>query len=764
MKKFSTLFLSLIIILVSCNRSNDINKIPASIVTSDPTIEDLLSKMTIEEKVGQMTQVAIDLVLKDNETTIIDEAKLRHAIVDKKVGSILNVKWHAYDIDQWHNIIHMIQKVAGEETRLGIPIVYGIDAVHGSTYIKGSTLFPHNIGMAATRNLNLVHEAAKITALETRAAGIPWNFDPVLDVGRQPLWPRFEETFGEDVYIVKTMGRATITGYEQDGIGQDHTVASCMKHYLGYSLPSTGKDRTPSYIPEIMLREIFLPPFQVAVDAGAATIMINSGEVNGEPVHGSKYLLTDVLRGELGFEGVAVSDWEDVIRLHTRHKIADSPKEAVRIAVEAGLDMSMVPMNYSFYDHLVELVKEGSISEARIDQSVRRILKLKKDLGLFENPYPKKELKDKLQRSEYDKVAYQAALESITLLKNKDNVLPLKKGAKVVVAGPTANTFGALHGSWSYVWQGNNESAYPEKAKTVIQALFEKFGKDNVISKSVADFNASANYDIPQLKKDAQQAHVIVLCLGEKAYAESPGVIDNLDIEANQIALARAARETGKPVVVVLLEGRPRVIRELEPYSDAIILAYRPSTFGAPAIADVLSGDYNPDGILPFTYPRFSGDVVLYDHKGSETIREDIPDTYGNNGFNPQWAFGTGLSYTSFELSDLKVNKSAFNQTDELEVSVNVKNTGSVAGKKALDLFSRDHYASITPSVKRLRAFSKIALNPGESKVVNFKLSASDFAFVNQQGQWVTEEGNFDLMVGDQKITIIYKPTVLVSK
>ncbi|MGV3540730.1 MAG: glycoside hydrolase family 3 N-terminal domain-containing protein [Rufibacter sp.] len=720
----------------------------------DQEIEDLIARMTVEEKVGQMTQLTIDVILKDNEATVLDTAKLRDVLVKHHIGSILNVRGRAYTIDEWHQVLNGIQNVATKQTRLGIPVIYGIDAIHGANYLAGSTLFPHNIGMAATRNPDLVNQAAKITAIETRASGIPWNFDPVLDVGRQPLWPRFEETFGEDVYVVKTMGTAVIKGYEQNSLNTDFTVASCMKHYLGYSAPATGKDRTPSYIPEQMLREIFLPPFQAAVDAGASTVMINSGEVNGVPVHGSKYLLTQVLRNELGFKGVAVSDWEDVIRLHTRHRVAATPKEAVRMAVEAGLDMSMVPYDYSFYDHLVALVKEGTISQERIDLSVRRIMTLKKKLGLFQNAFPKASLKSALNKPEFDRASKQAALESITPLKNNNQTLPLSKSAKILVAGPTANNLGALHGSWSYVWQGNEENQYPEKATTVVEALIAKIGKGNVISRSVADYAAPANTNAAQLKRDAVQAQAIVLCLGEKAYAESPGVIDDLTLEENQLALVRAAKETGKPVIIVLLEGRPRIFSSVEPLADAVVLAYRPATFGAPALADILFGDYNPDGVLPFTYPRFVGDVLTYDHKGTEIVREDVPNVAGNRGFNPQYAFGHGLSYTTFAFSDLRVDKTTFGQNDQVQVTVKVRNTGSRAGKKAIDLYSFDQYASITPSAKRLRTFTKVSLNPGEEKEVRFSLSAKDLAFVNEAGKWVTEPGAFDLMVGDLKTTI----------
>ncbi|HMQ61150.1 MAG TPA: glycoside hydrolase family 3 protein, partial [Flavilitoribacter sp.] len=421
-------------------------------------VKDLMARMTIEEKVGQMTQVTIDMVMQDQGNQNIDEAKLRTAILDKKVGSILNVKWYGYDLAKWHEIISRIQDVAVGESPHKIPVLYGIDAIHGANYILGGTLFPHNIGMAATRNDELVKAAAKITAAETRASGIRWNFDPVLDVGRQPLWPRFEETFGEDTYLTGQMGSAVIQAYEEDGLEEITAVASCMKHYLGYSVPLSGKDRTPAYIPETQLREIFLPPFEKAVKAGASTIMINSGEVNGVPVHASHFLLTDVLRGELGFEGLAVSDWEDVIRLHTRHKIAATPKEAVMLAVNAGIDMSMVPLDYSFYDLLLELVKEGKVSEKRIDEAVERILLLKFRLGLFDNPYPEEAAKNQFGRPEYSQTALNAALESITLLKNEGNILPLTGNPKILVAGPGANNKASLHGSWSFSWQGQDES------------------------------------------------------------------------------------------------------------------------------------------------------------------------------------------------------------------------------------------------------------------------------------------------------------------
>lgn len=723
---------------------------------SDAKVEALLSKMSIEEKVGQMTQVTVDLILKDDATTVVDKEKLRKAILEKKVGSILNVKGHAYSGEDWHSIITQIQTIANE-TPHKIPVIYGIDAIHGANYLAGSTLFPHNIGMAASRNPELVKKAAKITAIETRATGIPWNFDPVLDVGRQPLWPRFEETFGEDVYLVSRLGSAAIRGYEEDDLKEMTAVASCMKHFLGYSVPATGKDRTPSYIPDNILREYILPPFKSAVEAGVSTVMINSGEINGVPVHGSKYYLTTILRDELGFEGVAVSDWEDVIRLHTRHRVADSPKEAVRQAVEAGLDMSMVPMDYSFYDLLVELVKEGSVSEERIDESVRRILKLKYKLGLFENRTPKKQDLKNLHKEEYNQTALEATLETLTLVKNSNHILPLAKATKVLLAGPSANNLTSLHSSWSYTWQGNDIEYYPKTTLTIKEAIEKEIGKENVISSAHPDYKNPLNFDVDQLKKDAANVDYIILFLGEKAYAESPGVIDNLTLDQNQLDLAKAAIATGKPVILVLVEGRPRIISSIEEKIPGILLAYRPSTMGGIAIAEVLFGDYNPNGILPFTYPRYTNDLVLYDRKGSEEVREDVPNAYGKGGFNPQWPFGHGLSYTSFEFDNLKVDKSVFGPKDELSVTINVKNTGKQDGKVAVELYSTDLYASVTPSAKRLRKFTKISLKAGESRQVAFTLSPEDLAFVDREGKWVIEPGTFEFHIGGKSVKAEYK-------
>ena len=724
---------------------------------SDADIEALIDKMTIEEKAGQMTQVTIDMILKDESSTEIDEEKLRFAIKDMQVGSILNVKWHAYDLKTWDKVLTAIQDVATKETRLSVPILYGIDAIHGANYTQNSTLFPHNIGMAAARDRALVKEGAAITAKEVRASGHRWNFDPTLGVGRQPLWSRFEETFGEDTYLASEMGAEVIKGYEEKGLDHHEAVASCMKHFIGYSNPRSGKDRTPAYMTDRELREHYLPTFQAAVDAGTSTVMINSGELDGMPVHASKYLLTDVLRGELGFKGMVVSDWEDVIRLKLRAHIAETHKEAVRLAVEAGLDMSMVPLDYSFRNHLIELVKEGSISEERLDQSVRRILVLKRNLGLFDNPYTEEEARKNFNLPNYTEVALTAAQHSMTLLKNEDNVLPLKEGQKILLAGPAANEFTCLHSSWSFNWQGDGAEYYPKGTETIYDAMKERFGANNVSCASTNKFEDPKNTDVAQLNKMAADADVIVLCLGEKAYAESPGVINDLMLDKEQLDLAEAAIATGKTVIYVMVQGRPRVINTIEAGAKGILQAYRPSSRGADAIVSVLSGDFNPSGKLPFTYHRNTGDIVLYDHKFAETFTELAPGEIGGSGFNPQWQFGHGLSYTSFDYGKMQVDKTTFSGDEIVTVTVSVTNTGDRDGHHAVELFSRDDYASVSPCVKRLRAFDKKMIKAGATETFSFTIDADDLSFINFDSKRVTEKGTFKLFIDDQWTSIRYE-------
>lgn len=725
-------------------------------------IRTLLSNMSLEEKIGQMTQLDMNMIAKDgyeNKDGSLDKEKLKEAISNYHIGSFINPVGHAYSAATWHKIITGIQEEAMKGPNK-IPVIYGIDAVHGGTYTLESTLFPHNLGMAATRNTELAKEAAKVTAREVRASGIRWNFSPVLDAGRQPLWSRYAETWGEDVYIAKEMGVASIRGMEEDGLKSFGAVASCMKHFIGYSAPNSGKDRTPAHIPEIILREYYLPQFKAAIEAGASTIMINSGEINGIPTHANHYLLKQVLRKELGFTGLVVSDWEDIIRLHTRHKIAASPKEAVKIAVNAGIDMSMVPNDFSFHTYLVELVKEGAVSMETIDAAVGRILKLKFDVGLFDNPFPEKKALAYLAMPKYKATALQAARESVTLLKNDTlesmSVLPLLRNTKVLLTGPAADNVTCLHGCWSYTWQGKDKSYYPSTTKTVKAAIEEKIGKEHVQFVASPGFENNGDFNEELFRRKAKTVDYILLCLGEDAYAESPGAIDDLTLSESQLNLAEVAASTGKPVILILVQGRPRVISSIVEEMNGILLAYWPGAKGAEAIVDVLFGDYNPDGKLPFTYPKATGDIVLYDHKFSEKVSENL-EGINENGFRPQWEFGHGLSYTTFDYGDIHVSQKEFSRTEKVRVTVPVKNIGGMDGKHTVELYSRDLFASVTPDNKRLRKFKKVFVPAGETINVEFDIDRSDLAFVNKDFQTVTEPGEFELTAGVQKILVNYK-------
>ncbi|MGC4102816.1 glycoside hydrolase family 3 N-terminal domain-containing protein [Ferruginibacter sp.] len=731
--------------MISCAAIAQVNK------NTDAQVEQLLKKMTLDDKIGQMTQVTLAVIAKGgwaNTDGALDPALLKAAIHKYHVGSMLNTTAHALDVDTWRKLIKEIQDET-KQTDLKIPVLYGLDAIHGQTYTLNSTLFPHNISMAATRNPALVKAAAKITAKELRASGVRWNFAPVLDLGRQPLWSRFPETYGEDVYIGKTLGAAAIKGYEEDGLTNATAVASCMKHYLGYSASRTGKDRTPIYMPEIEMREYYLPQFREAVKAGSSSIMINSSDINGTPVHASKYLLTDVLRKELGFKGLIVTDWEDIIRLHTIHKVAATPREAVVMAINAGIDMSMVPGDYSFFDLLKEAVAKKEVPMSRIDDAVRRILQLKFKVGLFNNAYAEENARANFGRPEYQTTALEAAHEAVTLVKNSNNILPLSKSSKVLVIGPTAQSIAALNGSWSYTWQGNQEEWYPKDSKTLADAIAAKAGAANTIIIGGKGFDNKANYDVTALNSNAANADVIILCLGENAYAESPGNIRDLALPEEQVNLAKAVFATGKKVILILQEGRPRFITDIEPKCEAIVLPFWSGRKTAEATADVLFGDYNPNGRMPFSYPKSMGEIVMYDHKGTEEKREIFNADVLWNGYDPLFAFGAGLSYTSFAYSNLQLSTTALKGDQKLTISVTVTNTGKIDGKHTVELYSKDLYASIVPNNKRLRAFEKIDLKAGETKQVKFVIDKNDLAFVNAQLKTVTEPGEFEIMVGD---------------
>jgi beta-glucosidase len=719
-------------------------------------IDALLARMTLEEKVGQMTQLAIGMVVTGRDQDVkIDPAKLDKAIVKYGVGSILNVSDQALTVDKWHEIIGQIQEAATKKTRLGIPMIYGIDSIHGANYVQGATLFPQEIGMAATWNPELMKRAAEIAAIETRAAGIPWSFSPVLDLGRSPLWPRFWETFGEDPYLAKVMGVAFVRGLEGTDVSSPTQVAASLKHYMGYSFPLTGRDRTPAWIPENYLREYFLPTFDAAVKAGARTIMVNSAEINGVPGHVNKHVLTDILRTELGFKGFVVSDWEDIKKLVTMWRIAPTEKEATRLAVMAGIDMSMVPNDYSFADLLVALVKEGAVPQSRIDEAVRRILLVKFELGLFDKPMPDVSLKSKFGLPEYRDVSLQAARESITLLKNTNNILPLAKTAKVLVTGPTADSLVSMNNGWTYVWQGSEEGLYPKDRNTIRKAIEAKLGAGNVtfvqgtrITRAPGPSNSTPTdqeeeVDIAAAVRAAQNVDVVVLALGEGSYCETPGNITDLTIGEPQIKLAEALKATGKPIVMVLVEGRPRIINRIAESANAILMAYNPSHEGGTAIADILFGDVNPSGKLPFTYPRTPNGLINYDHKPFETENT----AFGNMAFNPQFQFGDGLSYTTFTYRDLRLGKQTISANEELPVSVTVTNAGQREGKEAVLVYVSDLAASISPPGKRLRRFAKISLKPGESRTLSFKLRNEDLSFINAENKRVAEPGEFEVKI-----------------
>ena len=720
-------------------------------------VESLLRQMTLEEKVGQMTQLQIGMVTTGGDQTIqIDPAKLEKAVVKYGVGSILNVNGQALTADRWQEIIRQIQEAA-QRTRLRIPVLYGIDSIHGANYVQGTTLYPQETGMAATWNPELMRRLGEVTALETRAAGIPWTFSPVLDIGRQPLWPRFYETFGEDPYLAKVMGAAFVRGVEGEDVSSNSHVAVSLKHYLGYSFPLSGRDRTSAWIPENYLREYFLPTFAEAVRAGAHTVMVNSAEINGTPGHVNHHVLTDILRGELGFRGFVVSDWEDIKKLVTQWKVAANERDATRMAVMAGIDMSMVPSDYSFADILVQLVKEGAVPQSRVDEAVRRILLVKFELGLFDNAMPDASLKSRIGLPASRQLALQAARESMTLLKNDGNLLPLDKNRKVLVTGPTADSLVALNNGWTYVWQGSEESLYPKDRLTIRRAVEERVGASNVTyvpgTRLVRPSGSPSNgtptltdeeVDIAAAARAARDADAVVLCLGEGSYAETPGNITDLTLGEPQLKLAEAIEATGKPVVLVLVEGRPRVISRVADGARAILMAYNPSNEGGQAVADVLFGDFNPGGRLPFTYPRSVNNLFNYDRK----TFEDADTSFGNLATRPQFEFGQGLSYTTFAYSDLRTGQPTMKANGEMPVSVTLTNTGRRAGQESVILYVRDLVASLSPPGKRVRRFAKVYLEPGQSRTITFRLRGEDLSFVGADNRPAIEPGDFEVLVG----------------
>lgn len=730
-------------------------------------IENILKKMTLEEKVGQMTQLTIDVIGKGFNAfhTFIpfqfDEALVDSVIHKYKVGSILNVPGSTPQTrEEWTFIISELQKRAIKET--GIPIVYGVDQIHGTTYTRGGTLIPQNINLGAAFNRELAAEGARISAYETKAGNIPWTFAPVLDMGRDARWPRMWETFGEDPYLISELGRETVIGL-QGGNGatiDKNYVAACLKHYMGYGTPASGKDRTPSYISEQDMREKHFAPFLEAIRAGALSVMVNSASNNGLPLHADYEHLTKWLKEDLNWDGLIVTDWADINNLFTRERIAGSRKEAAKLAINAGIDMSMVPYDWQFCIDLKELVEEGEVSMERIDDAVRRVLRMKFRLGLFDNPYWSIDKYPDFGSEKHAKVALQAAEESVTLLKNEADILPLAKDKKILVTGPNANAMRCLNGGWSYTWQGDKADEYAQDYNTILEAFTNKAGKDNIVYEPGVTYKAAGSYwdeNEPEIEKAvaaAKDVDVILACIGENSYCETLGNLSDLTLSANQIALVKALAATGKPVVLVLNEGRPRIINEIVPLVQAVVHIYLPGNYGGDALANVVYGDANPSGKLPYTYPRHTHSLVTYDYKPSESM-DRMAGAYDYEAVvSVQWAFGYGLSYTTFEYSNLKANKTSFTANDELTFTVDVKNTGKVAGKESVLLFTSDLVASLTPDVRRLRAFEKVELRPGETKTVTLKVKGSDLAFVGYDGKWILEAGDFSVQTGNQTLTI----------
>ena len=737
------------------------------VIKSDPKIEaqveQTLKKLTLEEKIGQMMELVTDLFGANDKNGVfyIDEHKTDSILSRYKIGSILNApNTCAPTAKQWEKYIAQIQKISMK--RIGIPCVFGLDQNHGSTYTQGGTLFPQNINVAATFNREIARRSAEATAYETRAVSVPWTYSPTVDLGRDARWPRIWENFGEDCYLSSEMGKAMVYGFQGEdpnNIDQYH-IATSMKHFMGYGVPWTGKDRTPAYISPADLREKHFAPFLAGLQAGALTVMVNSASVNGVPMHANKEFLTGWLKEETGWDGVLITDWADINNLYTREMVAKDKKDALRIAINAGIDMIMEPYSCDACGYLVELVKEGKIPMSRIDDACRRVLRMKYRLDLFKNPTQKLKNYPKFGGEEFAKLALEGATESMVLLKNEGNILPLQHGKKILLTGPNANQMRCLNGGWSYTWQGHRADEFAGKYNTIYEAFCNEYGKENVILNQGVTYNEKGKYweeNEPQIQgavDAAKNVDVIVACIGENSYTETPGNLTDLWLSENQRNLVKELAKTGKPVVLVLNEGRPRLIADIEPLAQGIINILIPGNMGGDALANLVSGKSNFSGKMPYTYPKEINSLANYDFKKSEEVGT-MEGAYDYNAkITQQWGFGYGLSYTSYKYSNLKVSQSDFRHGDIIKVSVDVKNTGKVAGKESVLLFSSDLIASVVPDGRRLRAFDKVELQPGETKTMTFELKADDLAFVGWNGKWRLEEGDFKLMIADQSADI----------
>lgn len=766
--KMKRLSLIMPLMLVCCGIHAQKPAIPRD-AALEAKVEKTLSKMTLDEKIGQMLELNLDLMgkmtMQDGKPVwVMNEMMLDTCLAKYKVGSILNAPGtRAATVAQWQKWIGVIQEKSMKH--IGIPDVYGLDHNHGVTYTQGGTLFPQPINIAASFNIQLAQTGAEVTAYESRAGNCPWVYNPVIDLGRDPRWSRIWESFGEDPIVNARMVEAEIRGYQGNDpnhLGK-YNVATSVKHYMAYGAPFSGKDRTPAYLSPAVLREKYFEPFKCAIQAGALTIMVNSGSINGVPVHASYEYLTKWLKEDLNWDGMIITDWADINNLFTREKVAKDKKDAIRIAINAGIDMSMDPYSVDFCILLKELVNEGKVSMERIDDAVRRILRLKYRLNLFDQPNTGGKGYEKFGSKEFAEKALRAAEESEVLLKNEGNILPLAKGKKILLTGPNANQMRCLNGGWSYTWQGSNAEDLAEAYNTIYEALCNKYGKENVILEQGVTYKERGAYfeeNQPEISKAvsaASQADVIIACIGENSYCETPGNLTDLWLSENQRNLVKELYKTGKPIILVLNEGRPRLIADIEPLAKAVVDILLPGNYGADALANLLAGDANFSAKMPYTYPREINSLATYDYKVSEEVGTMAGAYNYDAKVSLQWPFGYGMSYTTFEYSDLTVDKTQFDDSDVLTVSVKVKNTGDRAGKECVLLYSSDLIASLVPDNKRLRAFEKIELQPGETKAVTFSLPAKSMAFVGADGRWTLEEGDFLLKIGklSQKVECV---------
>lgn len=742
------------------------------VIPADPALEakvqKTLSKMTLEEKIGQMTQLQVDLLggYDQNGKFKLSKEKMDTIFGIYKVGSILNAPYsYCLDAKEWNELIPQIQEYCMKN--LGIPCIYGLDQNHGGTYTNGGTLFPQNLSVAASFDTEVARRAAEITAYETRASDCPWTFSPTLDLARDPRWPRFWENYGEDPLMNALMGAAAVRGFQGDDpnhVDGNH-IAVSIKHFMGYGIPFSGKDRTPAYISPSDLREKHFAPYLEAIKNGALTLMVNSSSINGTPVHANPILLTQWLKDELQWDGMIVTDWADINNLYTREKVAKDKKDAIRMAINAGIDMAMEPYKVDYCTILKELVEEGAVPMSRIDDAAARVIRLKYRLGLFDHPNTTLKDHPEFGSKKFADEALAAAEQTMVLLKNEREVLPIKEGTKILLTGPTANSMRSLNGGWSYTWQGHQTNEYAKDFNTIYESLCNRFGAANINFIPTVTFNEKGAYgdefvaDVDKAVEAAKQADIVMVCLGENSYCETPGNLTDLHLSVNQRDLMKRLATAGKPVVMILNEGRPRLIADIEPLVDAVVDIILPGNFGGDALARLLAGDANFSAKLPFTYPREINSLVTYDYKVSEEVGK-MEGVYDYDArVNVQWPFGYGKSYTTFEYSNLRVDKSKFNASDILTFTVDVTNTGKIAGKEAVLLYSSDLVASIVPDNKRLRAFDKVELKPGETRTVKLAVPATDLAFVNAFGNWTLEEGDFTITVGNLTLPIVCTQT-----